>query len=131
MSAAITQSDVQAFAPELSVLSAGAWTDILAYVNELDLTVSIYPEMACPSVPGESAQVDRIAKIYLAAHIGTLTRLAGGGTAGPVTSSSAGGLRRSFGLISMATGSALGSTRYGQMYLDILSMTQAHGPLVI
>lgn len=129
MPAPIIESDVQAFAPELAVLSSGAWGDILAYVNQIDMTAPVIPEATRTS--GESAITDRIAKIYLAAHMGTMTRLAGGGSAGPVTSSSAGGLRRSFGMISMLTGTALGSTRYGQMYLDLLSMTQYHGPLVV
>jgi hypothetical protein len=121
VSAPILQTDVQPFAPALATLAAGAWTDILAYVNEQDLTYL-----------GETVQVDRMAKIYLAAHIGTLTMRAGSGAAGPVTSESAGTLRRSYGMYAAWAGSgALGSTQFGQMYLDILSMSQAAGPMVL
>lgn len=122
MAAPIVQSDVTGFAPALtSLVTSGALADILAYVNEQDLTVL-----------GETVQVDRMAKIFLAAHIGTLTLRGTSGAAGPVTSQSAGTLRQSFGMYAAWAGSgALGSTAFGQMYLDILSMSQAAGPMVL
>lgn len=120
MATAILESDVLAFSPELSVVNSDAWVDIVAYVNEMDLTLL-----------GETAQVDRMAKIFLAAHIGTMDARASNGSAGPVTSVSAGGIRRSFGLVATASGTALGSTRYGQMYLDIISASSANGPMVV
>lgn len=119
---AIVQADVTAFAPELATkLGASAWTDVLLYVNELDLTYLT-----------ETDQVTRMARIYLAAHIGTMSWRGGSAAAGPLTGEAVGGVRRSYGLISMmTTQTALGSTRYGQMYLDILTMSFAHGPLVL
>lgn len=116
----LTKDDVTAFAPKLADVSSEAWLDILAYVNELDL-----------SFLGETDEVTRMARIFLAAHIGQVTRDAsrgsGGSTAGPLTSESAGGVRRSYGMLATGSGS-LGSTRYGQMYMDILGMSQAAGP---
>lgn len=120
----ITKSDVLSFA---SILGTGnlattdqAWVDILNFVNQVNLT-------AC-----DSDFDRRLARIYLAAHVAMTTRLASSGAAGPVTSESAGGVRQSYGLIAQATtGTSLGTTRYGQMYMDILGMTLAGGPMVI
>ena len=118
--AAVIKADVLAFAPELSTLTDQFWVDALDYVNQVDLT-------------SVDTDIDRrLARIYLAAHIGSTTKRAGTGAAGPVTSESAGGIRRSYGLLATsASGSGLSSTRYGQLYESILSMSLAHGPLLI
>lgn len=116
----ITPADVKAFAPELSVIADAAWVDLLAYVNEMQLDCL-------------DTDVDRrLARIFLAAHFGTLIRLGAGGAAGPVTSESAGGVRRSYGMI--ATGSGSGSyatTRYGQIFADLIDGSAVGGPLLI
>lgn len=116
----ITQADVQAFAPQLSALSVGAWADILAYVMTVDLTT--------PTL-GEDNETARMAQILLAAHLGQLTKIANSAAAGPLTGESAGGIRRSYAMLS-TNGTALSSTRYGQMYLDVILMSAAHGPFV-
>lgn len=121
----IAWSDVAEMAPELNSLTAGAKQDIVDYVNELDLTQVNAPW----NLPSESAQTARMAQIYLAAHLGTVTRRGASGAAGPVTGQSAGGLRRSYGLIS-APG-YLGTTSYGIAYLTILDQSLARGPFVI
>jgi hypothetical protein len=97
------------------------WVGILNYVNQINLTTW-------------DTDPDRyLARVYLAAHIGSTTGQAGSGAAGPVTSESAGGVRTSYGLIAMAASSPLylATTRYGQMYLDIISMSQCAGPFLI
>ena len=69
---AIVQSDVTAMAPELaSKLSTGAWTDIIAYVNEVDLTAL-----------GESAQTARMAQIFLVARCSGMSTSQSGPVAG-------------------------------------------------
>lgn len=124
----ITKTDVLALAPEL-VLTDQAWIEILTYVNEVDLTPL-----------GESIAVTRLARIYLAAHFGTANRQAttGGGAAvsGPVTSEAAGGIRRTYATgasssTSMSTVVNMESTMYGQMYMRIIGMSAARGPLVV
>lgn len=123
----IVKPDVLALAPELTLSDQG-WVEVLTYVNELDL-----------SSLGESVQVTRMARIYLAAHLGTVGRLAttGGGTAvsGPVTSEAVGQVRRTYattgsGSTQSATSTNLEATMYGQMYMRIIGMSAARGPLV-
>jgi hypothetical protein len=124
VSAAIVKSDVTDAASELAtsaIPTANAWTDILAYVNTFDLTLT-----------GEDAQTDRMAKIYLAAHMATMEKRAASNAAGPMTSESVGGIRRSYGLLAQfASDSSLKSTRYGQLYLEILGASLAGGPMVV
>ena len=133
MPATIVEADVTNFAAELAgSLNNAAWTDILAYVNEFDITQT--PPLAGCYVPAqtpESTQTDRMSKIFLAAHIATMAKRGGTGAAGPVTSEAVGGVRRSYGLIPMAMGvSSLASTRYGQLYLEIVGMSTA-GPMLV
>ena len=124
----IVKADVLGLAPELSLSDLG-WVDVLTYVNELDLTPL-----------GETPQVTRMARIYLAAHLGTVGRLAttGGGTAvsGPVVSEAVGQVRRTYATSGggssgqAATSTNLEATMYGQMYMRIIGMSAARGPLV-
>jgi hypothetical protein len=120
----IVQTDVTRFASQLGVAALDeAWPDILLFVNQFDLSTV------------DTDQDIRMARIFLAAHIAEVLLLArkSGGAAGPVTGESAGGIRRSYGLISSATSSAaLQSTRYGQWFGQLLSMSQGiAGPFVI
>lgn len=123
----IYKADVLALAPSLTLTDQG-WVEVLTYVNELDL-----------SSLGESEQVTRLARIYLAAHFGTLTQQSttddGAPIAGPVVSESAGGIRRAYGFNASAQSNTLGftnleSTIFGQMYMRIIGMSAARGPLV-
>lgn len=122
---AIAWSDVLEVLTAPITISATLQTDILAYVNQVDLT-------QLGQLSGgvtETVQTARMAQIYLAAHIAYITSRAASGVAGPVTSQAAGGLRRSYGML--VTPTILGTTFYGQQYLLILSMSLAHGPVVI
>ncbi len=116
----IVPQDVVNFASELSSVTDAVWFDILNYVNQVNLT-------SC-----DSDYDRRLARINLAAHIASYNKRAASGAAGPVTSESAGQVRRSYGLIATSTSSgAIGSTRYGQQYLDILSASLASLPFVV
>lgn len=118
----IIQSNVTALAPELAgtVLSDQAWVDILAYVNQFNLTTT-------------DSDIDRrLARIYLAAHIGSVNKRAASASSGPIVSESVGGVRRSYGQLSTATSaSSLSSTRYGQLYSDLLGASGAGGPMLV
>lgn len=121
MSDVIVWSDVLAMAPQLTTLSIQAQTDILNYVNELDM-----------SGLGETAQTTRLARILLASHYATGATRAPGGMAGPVTSESAGAMRRSYGLSATPSGEeGLGTTMYGMQYVSLLRMSLAHGPVLL
>lgn len=118
----IEKEDVTDFASELAsstVVSDNAWEKILAFVNQVSLTTL-------------DTDADRVlARIYLAAHIGKTTAAGSSAAAGPVTSESVGGIRRSYGLVASTTSSALSTTRYGQLYLELLAMCLTNGPIVI
>lgn len=129
MPATILQGDVITVAPELETFQA--WEDVLAYVNEFDITQT-YDDMVGIPQTAESNQTDRMAKIFLAAHIATMVKRAGSGTAGPVTGVSVGGVRRSYGLLPFGTGlTSLSSTRYGQLYMEVVGMTSIAGPMLV
>lgn len=115
----IVKTDVLAIAPELSTVVDAAWTDILAYVNQVVLT-------ECDS------DIDRrLARIFLAAHLGTVSKRGVTGAAGPLTSESAGGVKRSYAPPSSTDVSSMSSTRYGLQYIDILGASLVHGPMVV
>ena len=116
----ITPQDVIDFASELATVGDAVWYRVLVYVNKYDL--------------GQVADDEDVAlaRIFLAAHIVSYNKRAASGAAGPVTAESAGNVRRSYGLIATATSSgAIGSTRYGQQFLDILGRSDANGPMVV
>lgn len=105
----------------LSTMSELAWVDLLAYVNTWDLVSS-----------GDDEASERLLKIYLAAHLALTCGRAMTGAAGPVTSESAGQLRRSYGLLAQAAGTnALNGTMYGQMALGLMMASCAHGPVLL
>jgi hypothetical protein len=115
----ITKTDVTNFATQLANIAPGGWEDILAFVNQFNLTTM------------DSDDDRKQARIYLAAHIVQSLKEAKTGAAGPVTSSAAGDVRRSYGLIaSMASAGALGTTKYGQLFQMVLGFSACAGPLV-
>lgn len=121
--ASITWTDVTNHAPALSSVVAGAQTDILAYVNLL-LTVSLFG--------GEAAAKTKMARVYAAAHFGTLELLATNGAAGAVSSETAGGLTRTYGTTATAaTDPDWGSTAHGQMFVNICRTTPARAGLLL
>lgn len=99
---AITSADVLLIAPELSTLSAGQWTAIIADVeDEID-----------DAAWGTTTRADK-AKKYLAAHKGTLAKRAG--AAGSVQSIAVGGVSVNYGS-GAQMGTGLDSTSYGVEY---------------
>lgn len=123
---AIIWADVTAIAPELSTVSDDAQDSILAHVNTA-LAVDIFG--------GESAPKTRLARIYLAAHLGSASRTGSSGAsgaAGPVVSESAGGLSRSYANLTSASGTGgLSSSTYGQLFEALVGSTPARCPVVV
>jgi hypothetical protein len=116
----IVKQDVLDFASELSTVTDAVWTKVLAHVNQINLT-------------SDDSDEDRVlARIYLAAHIARVVKFANSeenNVSGPVTSESVGGIRRTYANITSATTqSALKTTPYGQLYLDLLMGTFCNGP---
>lgn len=113
-------NDVIEFAPELRAVSPVAWARILAYVNRLT------------SVGIGDDETTMLARIYLAAHYGTVNKRGRTGAAGPLTSEAVGATRRSFGLVALAAGDAsLGATGYGQQYIGLIQSSLAAGPRLV
>lgn len=112
--AAISWTDVVAFASGLSSVATLAQETIIAYVND---------ELDVDNFGGEEAPKLKLARIYLAAHFGTMT-LRGSGAAGPMISSSAGGLSRTYAQI-VAGGGSYGATGFGALYKQLLNTTMA------
>lgn len=121
--AAITWPDVVAIAPELASLSVTAQTLILDHVNTA-LNVSVFGGEASPKL--------RLARVFLAAHYGTVATTGGAVLAGPVTAESAGGLSRSYAttFATDAFGGPWGSTAYGQSFAALLRSSPARLPVV-
>ena len=116
--AAIVWTDVTALAPELSTISSTTQSDVLNFVNSA-LNVALYD--------GESGFRTRLARIYMAAHLASMSKL--GPAGGPLTGESAAGvLSRSYA--TLATKSMYGQTAYGQMFLGLLPPAAA-GPQVL
>lgn len=121
--AAIVWADVSAFAPNLATAPAGVQADVLAYVN-----AALNPAM----FDGEAGPTYRIARIYLAAHAGTLAAQGASGAGGPITQESAGRLSRSYAMPGGGVAfDALDSTLYGKMYRQLLRQSSARGPWVL
>ncbi len=121
--AAIDWTDVEALAPELSVVSTDGQDFILAYVNEaLDLSI----------FGGEESPKLRLARIYLAAHFGKLSSSGGSMVAGPVISETVGDISRSYAnLFSSGAGNFTG-TAYGDLYMELVrTCARARVPMVI
>lgn len=121
MATPIIKQDVLDYAPELFRVSDPAWVTILNYVNAMS------PDGFC----GIEADI-KFARVLLAAHYGAISRRGKSGAAGPVTSEAAGAVRRSYGLVALAgSDAALGSTPYGQQYMQIVSVSCSHGPILV
>ena len=111
--AAIDWTNVTGHAPRLSSVPVDAQTDILAYVNgALDVDV----------LGGEESAAVKLARVYLAAHFGSVELAEGGRGRGPVVSESSGRQARSYG---PATASQLEQTADGRMYLQVIRTSPA------
>lgn len=113
--AAITWAMVQDHAPELSTVDVDAQNDILNHVNN-DLFVDDFG--------GEDSYKLKLARIYLAAHLGTMALPNTGAGAGPVTSWSLGDMAVSYGgTVAAYANATYAQTVYGQQYHAILRTT--------
>lgn len=120
----IAWSDVTGIAAELTTVSLSAQTDILAYVNE-----NVDPR----KFRGEDSSRYRLARIFLAAHFGTMHLRQGNPPAGPVVSETEGPLSRSYGVVSdgMMSSAKLMATGWGREYQGLVSRSgAARAPLV-
>lgn len=108
----ITKADVLVIAPELTSISDGTWTALIA---------DAYSEMNAAAW-GTEARRNRAAK-YLVAHLATMTLAEGDSTNGAIQSESVGQVS-----VTYATGSggssagSLEATSYGQEYLRLLRL---------
>lgn len=121
----IVWANVLALAPELSTVNDQAKVYILAYVNGPGVDPSCFD--------GETGPTTRLARIYLAAHMGSgVDKGAAGAAGGPVTSESMGGLSRSYSVGSVASSAdQTGSTAYGRMFEALVKNSLARLPIVI
>ncbi len=123
--AAVVWADVISIATELSVIDGIARVYILDYVNG--------PGLDPASFDGEAGATTRLARIYLAAHMGSsIGKGAAGAAGGPVTSESMGGLSRSYSTGAVAASAdSTGSTDYGRRYEALVNNSLARLPFVV
>lgn len=115
----IAWTDVTAFAAGLSAVDVLAQTDILAHVNVV-LDVEMFG--------GEDAPKTRLARIYLAAHMGSSISQAASGASGPVIEQKMG--QSSLKFASAASGQGLASTAWGRLYEQLSDTTIWPGLIV-
>ncbi len=121
--AAITWTDVTNHASELTSVAVAAQTDILAHVNTA-FTVD--------ELDGESGPMTKLARIYLAAHLGTLSTQGGAAAAGPVIEEEVGDVRRRFAdLTTSATLTTYEGSSYGKLLNELLRRSAARAPFVV
>ena len=122
--AVITWVDVTNHAAELSAVVVAAQTDVLAHVNTA-LAVAVFG--------GEAAAKTKLARIYLAAHLGTLSLPSSSGAAsGAVIEEKVGDISRKYADASSGTtaGSGLDATVYGLQFKALARTTVARFPLI-
>ena len=120
--AAITWLDVTGIAPELVSLSIDAQTLILNYVNEaLDITV----------FDGEDGALVKALRVYLAAHIGTMTSRANSNKSGAVTDKSLGPQSTKWASNESKFAGQYGDTQYGVLYSTFVNTSSARGPILL
>jgi hypothetical protein len=113
----IAWSDVIAHAPELAspAVTSTAQADILAVANDV-LDVSQFG--------GEGTAKTRLARIYFAAHFGTIDSQGGSGATGAVIQETVGGLSRMYASYSPSSSDPLwDSTPYGKAFGAMLRAT--------
>lgn len=122
--AAIIWTDVTGFTADttLATVPAGAQTAILAYVNAF-INIALFD--------GEEGYDTKLARIYLAGHMG-LGSVPGSMTGGgAVTSESGGdGLSVSYSVSAQAAFDSLAETAWGRRYLA-LARTSCAGPVLL
>lgn len=118
---AITWNDVVAHEPDLAgtVVSPAAQMDILDHVNN---------SLAVNEFGGDDDPRLRLARIYLAAHMGTVVV---SGSRGPVISQTVGPISQSFAAATAGEDSMYSSTSWGRMYLQIVRTSVARIPFTV
>ena len=114
--AEIDWDNVTAFAPELSDVALTAQADILSYVNE---------ELNVERLGGEDSVKLKLARVNLAAHLGTLALPNRAGAHGPTIMEMEGPVMRQY-----TAGSGLEETAYGRAFRSIVRNSAARGPFV-
>ncbi len=118
----IVWAQVEAFAPELDTIDVLAQDLILDFVN-----TNLNPEAFC----GEGNPRLTLARIYYAAHLGTITNR-GDAQGGPVQSESEGGVSVSYGMFSPAGADPLlSTTSYGKQWLQLVRVSPDGLPCVV
>ena len=126
MSNPIVWADVVGLAPELASLSVTAQNTILAYANVA------FDESQFKTDPNASTSSTlRMSRIYLAAHLGTVTRWQGSAIAGPLIAESDGRLSRQYAVIPQNISSSFAGTSYGVMLEFLLKTSKARLPVVL
>lgn len=115
---AIVWTDVSDLAPELASLTVAAQNAILVYVN------AAFDESKFKT------EALKMARVYLAAHLGTLTRLQGSAIAGPLIEESDGRLSRKFAVIT-AENTSFSGTSYGELLQFLINTSRARFPVVL
>lgn len=119
----ITWADVIAIASELDAVEDAARAIILAHVNGA-LNAAVF---------GNAGSL-RLARIYLAAHLGTFSLPDSTGfSSGDVVAESVGGISRTYAAVAAAaSGTGIDGTTYGNEYRNILRMQpKARLPFVL
>lgn len=124
--APITWSDVTNLVTTLSAFPVAAQADLLAWVNaEIDPTV----------LDSEDGPKTKLARIYLTAHVATVLgpTASGSSALGPLASSSAGGMSRSYAVAAAASDASgdLALTRYGRLFRDLVRNSGARAGFVV
>lgn len=116
--APITWPDVLLIAAELDGLSEATRAAILAYVNTA-LNENAFKPAAF-----------KLARMYLAAHLGELSATDGELVGGPVTSETEGGISKTYATAA-TTSVALDNTSYGAVYQQLVKTSRARFPFVL
>lgn len=118
----ITWPQVVALDATLATVPDAVQVDLLAYANS-----ALNPKMF-------TASAYKLARLYLAAHFGTLSipgEAGGAPVAGPVVSESVGGISRTYALVSDASNSTFSTTTHGQMYAFLVRTSKARLPFAL
>lgn len=119
---AIEWSDVVGFASEMSSVAEEVQDYVLAYVND-----ALDPDQ----FGGTASPKFRMARLFLAAHIGSGARPGtDGSVVGPVIAESAGGLSRTYANVVSSAMADLEATTYGQQFQAMIRRSPARLPFI-
>jgi len=123
---AITWANVVDFDSSLSTVNSNAQTAILAHVNAA---------LNLDAFDGEDGYRTRLARIFLAAHLGAsaVPGSSSAGAAGPIVSESGGdGLSVTYAVTAAATsGSSMSETKWGRKYLEMVRTSPTARTIVV